>query len=853
MRSAAVVLMVLSFAGCGTRAGRPQSSRAAEFETPMRVWITLTSSRPTIQIRAPEALRIWSHEGGRYEIVGDAGREAETLILGEAAGVAQLGGMWSFLMRDGTMLRSATFLGTPSAIGGGMSPPFDVVSSPASARMAVVSGRRPGALWTSIGGGFEPMQSAGDRVLGAAFVDADHGVVRAVGGALGLTTDGGRTFQIVDLPGPARSVAVERERFVVEVGPAARSAMVSHGADLHLGRRYLVDRTGSLELSDWALAEELTVAHRSMSSRWTRRMEAWVRSVDVPPSLVGGPELRSLRPDVPRDLASCDFVTPWRAGWLALCGTPARLRFSSGPGAPPTVVPGVELRERVLTHAIVLDADGVHLGISGACAGMRELGARKQDDDAVIEVHAPRPACIIDVRDGSTREIAMQRGEWLRILRGGRALTVGSGWPVPVHVYDAEGAPLPLGIEAEVSHISFRRELISIVDRRGVLWVGRLGALERRDVPAGVVAFSFGDAQHGMAVGNTLAEIYVTRDGARSFERIPIDAPRRELAPHGLSRVTCMGERCEAWLPRVGARIETLGFGPPESLPRAISGGSIQPPGAGASSPQHEPWLRCEASAPPGDADLAIDSEASELHAVLGNVELTARRDGTIRWTGGGRTRAGPLPWGTSLTVGLARSDLAIVAICADTCAIVRARRGERPDVLATDLPPGGGLLVRESAAEILVAIPWSDADAVHALWLDRDGEPLARRTLSADPVIDEIDGAPSLIERHDRSFALGRVAELAPREVETWSVEDTCSDAASGPERHALMIGGPALWLAQPWRAVLRRSDDRTCLARLELTGSSPGVLAPDPAGGMSGVVRRRGVEITLRCVLER
>ncbi len=781
--------------------------------------------------------------GRRFEVDDREVRTARSVLVGDVLSVHQVAAGWVFLMGDGSLWRAPSFLDDVERVGGPLNVAFRLAG--ASERIALVVTTPDGQrMLTSDGTGpFAPLPSLADVATGARFFDAERGVVRFVGGALALTADGGRTFRRIPLDLPASRMFHRGDEVVVELGRTDDRARV-------FGTLVAIRRDGSVAPLGappaWVL-DEVRSRDRSAHEQRFERLSRWLEQREPPPRRVWSEGLEpGTRPaGLPPE---CFALRAWPEGQLALCrtsppGSGHRLRYSADRAGPYVEVPGVA----VDGDAEDVDPTGRFVVMRGSCAGAPGAG----DSDAM---------CVIDVRARRGREVSVRSGEAIVAMHEGAMLLAVNGdlsYAAP-RMLDATGREVTLPIAPEdTTSISVSEGLLSIagrVDGRLRAFVGPVGAsLAPVELPDGARVFAMADAVHGVAAGDSPSSVRVTRDGGRSFEPVPIpiagDLPRRprrhEEGREDVGRTArCTPGRCAIRLRSYGFEVSVRGFGDAVVAQTAVATGTAAPDAPTPTTRSTLVGTECALDGPPeaNRRECAWDPPA-ELTGALGDVQVTMKRGGRVGWSGraGGRrwdATARPsaaLPASTELRVAYADPDVAIFALCHPTCTLVRARRGEVPDVVAADLGNVMSTAIGSANEREILAGVYSPPSLVHAYWFDRAGTLTASRAFTGLPFVAERDGQLVFLERWGaKAYAMGREASIEPSVFGTLEGPiSPCSDASPVTQTiHALGAGSTSstcYFTDLDWRVTLRPgADGRLCAARMEGAGTVPAVLEP-------------------------
>lgn len=831
-------LALLLFGCGGARATVEEPSAATPPQSApgtMTVSYEVVALAPTILLDEPDALRILVH-GQRTEVDDREIHRASSVVYGDIAYSQRVGDRWLYLSYDGSLAGSDTFVSPVERLGGPLGGTVLVTSPRASRRLAVrVDGDGQARMLTSSGGAFAPLPTLTARAESVAFATPDVGVVRVVGGALGLTVDGGRHFERVPLDAPVGRLWVDGERFVVERAPTDFRASVVR--DL-----VALDRRGRVSsLSEPPESVRQAIRRRpgaAANARAERLLEA-DRAAE--PHL--RVRVRPLQEPIPAELDGCYEEALWDEGRLVRCRH--ELRYSATGSAPFTSIP-----------QLVADEGGMFPTVSddGRLIALAEHCGEEPDErtDAV---------CVIDTSDLSLREIAVgHAGQPAAVNPDAVLVAQNREVQRSGRVFGLDGAERPFPVpREELTSLSYSGGIISATATGARAWAGPLGG-ELREIrlPDGAAAFAMADAERGIAAGEGPEAIYVTRDGARSFERVAVpiegdlgsspreDGGTRVVLTH---RVDCRdATRCTITFPRYMLIADVAGFGgelvaPPLHVVGTVSDGRRRLPREARLRTRCELEGSLEQDTVPGN-DIPPESRV-ELLGALGDVEVRAsRRDGRITWSGRAprfrsRSASGQLPDGFDVRVAFAERDLLLAVFCASQCELVRARPGETPEVIGepfhSSLPAVVG---RADEDEILVGVGGQDG-ALHGFWLDRRGDLRATRIVDAEPIVVEHAESLAFVARSaGRSYVIGReptlrapgldapLDALAPCTTDEggapWAIASASSGSFSMPT---------GLYTEGAWRLTLRREADSVCVSRAEAQGY-PGVLTSGDAG---------------------
>jgi len=210
------------------------------------------------------------------------------------------------------------------------------------------------------------------------------------------------------------------------------------------------------------------------------------------------------------------------------------------------------------------------------------------------------------------------------------------------------------------------------------------------------------------------------------------------------------------------------------------------------------------------------------------------------------------------LRVLLADRSSALLALCdADACALVRARGGAEPSIVAADIPCGLRTAVAR-ADDDEIALAFFHAGTLEAIWLDPAGTLRARRTIAAEALIGRVDGALLPLARWGtRWYAIGPSPALEPPTVDGPSIPyAVCApDVAVDPDGVVALAeptgwsSGPALYAEDDYRMSFGRGTSGLCVARAEGVGSGVGTLTPSASGTLSATITTHAGPRTITC----
>lgn len=508
----------------------------------------------------------------RYLLAGArAERSAGGVVVGDHAfrapivAAARGAAGWVFAAADGSVARSATFLGRlqrVSDVPGMALPPGGRHSR---ARVPLVAGR---ALYTTDGASpASPTASAGP-VIDAAFVSDAVGAAVLDGGALMRTADGGASWDPVDL-GDAAAVAVEvrGDALVVETSrdpvvlgadggvtrPApARPAVQPVPRDEAAGvlRAYLRRHPALLEVH----------GARRADGRYVLPLAEALEVFDADGSFVRALEV----------VGRCS-VRAWGAALVATCA-------SGGPGALRSVdgerfAPIAALSAPYDPSRVQLSDDGLHAAALRGCEA--EANARTEEAGGwvcalstpegrwravplphpvgtLLGVHGARALAWVTVDEGDyvAAVIDLDAGT-LRLLRlAGEECPRGADWRSLGWAPDGT----VVGVLSEEPRAGARPRLVT----------GSPDAeLATSELPEGTIDVGFADARRGVAETDSPARLFRTTDGGRSWA--PTDAtlpdeahlPRRPPGDDRARHVRCSEAGCAS------ARAVVHGWGAP--------------------------------------------------------------------------------------------------------------------------------------------------------------------------------------------------------------------------------------------------------------------------------------------------
>ncbi len=595
----------------------------------------------------------------RVTIGADAVRWATVTFTDAIMSATPVANGWVFVMSEGYLAFSETFLGAPRRLGN-LSNAIGSIA-PGVGRVAIVTDT--GQLVGTDGSGPPaPMALPGDpTVLAAAFIDAQHGIVVLSGRPLLRTADGGSTWTDVDLGPAAAFDALAWNGRLVALTTAGARAIGNDGAvtatspppERLMGFEALTTPATLARLS----LDMVTHHVREMVPQAIRRPDGTLlvqqdhRLLSIDPTM--GSVVRSQADPLPEH---CQLTT-WGSAVGAKCFGAAPALYRSADGFA---------FERIDVYSAAdaeLSDDGRHALWAGACPGI-EIPA----DVAAVPVTASQLYCALLDGHGERRTLAIS-GRDAQVLgfRGGRALV--RSFPTE----DDRGAVLttvdldsgrsrvvaidPAGMSPQMGVLSARwlpdgqiavviaPEQTAAAGYRSPIVPGvrfAIGSpeatLATQEIGAGTVAASFADAMHGVAVGMDIAHIVRTLDGGRTWRpvRVPVDGlPERvELGnarANARPTIACDESGCD-----VAYRVRIDGWGEaPEGPPAAMAASAPAPPRATRpSEPENAAPTRfdCQLPTPRNAATTTSESESDS--------DPSARPDPRTVTIGGGANLA---------------------------------------------------------------------------------------------------------------------------------------------------------------------------------------------------------------------
>jgi hypothetical protein len=768
-------------------------------------------------------------EDGRVTLADD--RTAQPI-----ADAVEVDGSWVFVDYGGAVTASEGFLGALRPVG---RVPVGATTNPWSrGRVASV---RAGRLWLCDGRTVTEAQVPGAPVAAAAFESASVGVVVHRDGALSVTDDGGARWRPVDLHGElALSVDfVDVMRVTTTRGVMTRAGDAltpappppsppSHEDTQRAERLRRRVRDAAQARFGLRGARELTLPSGARVSL-DEGLLAW-----TPPSgetslgRVGG--------------ASCDALAPWGDGFAVLC---ERLLRGDASGRLVRVELPPNPRDEDVT---VLSDDGLHAARDGACPAPpnpdeTEEQRQRAALDAPEEGARTSAACVLEDGVSRWRTAALpESGDWRRWqvagMHGAQLLLRLGDDDARWHLFDAaagRGRDVTSDPPVAIRALTWLRDgsLVGVgascegADCTLQLLRGAPDApLHPSPLPERTSRVAFADAARGLAVGDSLGDVWRTTDGAQHWEPVPVPEALQHVGVRRHFLAACDGGGCQ-----VGTLLRVAGWGPL----RADEARTVDVPGEPPEAPDARPRpasltaapLRCVGVGAPGPSPWRLPGGAAR--AVHGDgawaFDPAGEHRTRVRWSGERGRGEAVVPFdlperGASPGIWAAAGRSLLAAPDAPRLFEVRgATVRELPSGLLPD-----AFVARRFWSEGADAVPEGDALAVQATGDFAGAQIDLGLTLAAT-------GAPT------RRYALrGRVLEEPPtlalaRRGGRWSRALVTADGvrvASPDGAEALLPGWagalPVCAGAAPADAVLLRvvgcSAQRHCLANELLSG---------------------------------
>ena len=895
---------VLALCGCGGTPG-PAREPVAEAVVPSEAPTDDAARPPGAVVQLVPATRPVrpvdeAEDGTRSFLVGGArvvvrGAEAEVSLdrtAGLLVGASRVADGWVFAAADGLFLRADSFLGPLRRIGQVRAPVRRAAQS--NGRLAVLDAQW--RLVTSDGNAPEVQRRLPDRaVITAAFADASRGAAVMQGGDVYTTEDGGRRWVRRDTG--AQAGAALR----LESGALVLDLVL--GPPLELGAR----SEGGASAPSVSLARMPPEVRRALTRaevelRLPSLRLGMPRLPDGRGAIADGDTIAVFDLDEGRRVEEREGALPSRMcelqpfGEHILADCPSELVLLAE-GAPARTLTAPDA-----WHRFVTSDDGRHAGGHGACEDRRA---------------APGAVCIGDLVAGTFTTIDLGRGDaWAVGMHGTELLVRPPTTNAELAVVDArDGSVRPLGVDEpdttrSVAHASLAPDgtvsaVVSYFEGAGErvdrLWIGPLrGPLMRLELPRGALVTAFADARRGVAAGAHLGHLWRTRDGARTWELLPLPADGRpEHRPLVRSVVAhrqyarCGESGCrigpvvvQGWGEQISPSDERLLLplepAPEErrhasrSLSRRLRFADCQP----------EPSAARRLPRPPRGS-------ASVLH---GSVLLSVDRrgeDARFRWRDLAAGRTGDTGWVPAPGAEPPRSVRPVVAtrrgvllrVCATEyrCALVSARRGEAsapalPDGMAVRgaaLEPVDALALADGTAMVLVdSVGRGPTDAMAVLRFDADARLAGHRTLSFHSRDDSLralgysEGVAGLFMADAiepgwlRFYPLGEALDTGARSlprITATGVAPCAGDPPTDPDVAFWVHGMPSLRLADGGfvstvRGWVVGSGAELCVAHLEPwsedrddVGVAPWMSAD--AGALAGATWASGAWTGRRC----
>jgi photosystem II stability/assembly factor-like uncharacterized protein len=474
------------------------------------------------------------------------------------ADAVDLGGRWVFVDYGGGVMASDTFVGSLQPMG---RVPLGARTNPRSrGRAAFVAA---GRLWLCDGRALSEAQVPGAPVLDAAFARAAVGVVVHRDGAASLTEDGGATWRAVDLHGErALTVGFEVDALrltttggervqsgsAFDAAPAASPAAPTEDAARSEGLRRAV--TEAVWARDGMRGQRVVTT--ASGTRVTLDEGLLARTEAGGEAVLGR---------VGAD--TCEALEPWGDGFGVQCG---RLLRGEASGR----IVRVELPPNARDdEATVVSDDGLHAARHGACPTPPDA-----ERDEELPTTPPSAACVLEDGIGRWRTVSLPApGEWQRWqiagMHGARLLLrVGDGEAVQWQVFDTtaeRGSDVASDPPTQLRELTWTRDgsLVGVgatcagADCTFSLVRGAPDApLHPSMLPEGARRVAFADATRGMALGETLGEVWRTTDGGAHWEPVPVSERLRSEPVAPSATVACDTGGCQ-----VGGSLRIDGWG----------------------------------------------------------------------------------------------------------------------------------------------------------------------------------------------------------------------------------------------------------------------------------------------------
>lgn len=577
-------------------------------------------------------------EGGRVTLADD--RTAQPI-----ADAVEVDGAWVFVDYGGAVTASDTFLGALRPVG---RVPVGATTNPWSRGRAASA--RAGRLWLSDGRAVSEARVPGAPVAEAAFESANVGVVVHRDGGLSVTDDGGARWRPVELRGElalaVRFDGVMRVTTTRGVMTRAGDALTpapasppppSYEETQRVERLRRKVRDAAQARFGLRGARELTLPAGARVSL-DEGLLAW-----TPPSgaaalgRVGG--------------ASCGALAPWGDGFAVLC---ERLLRGDPSGRLVRVELPPDSRDEDIT---VLSDDGLHAARDGACPAPPNPDESDEDRyrsalDAPDEGARASAACVLDDGSGRWRTVALpETGGWRRwqvagmhgaqlLLRlgdddarwqlfdaaAGRGRDVTSDPPAPIRALTwlRDGSLVAVGAACEAADCTLQ-----------LLRGAPDAPLHPSPLPERTSRVAFADAARGIALGDSLGDVWRTTDGGQHWEPVPVPEALRSVSARSPLLAACDGGGCQ-----VGTLLRVAGWGPLI----ADEARTVDVPGEAPEAPDVRPRpapfsltaIRCAAVGAPAPSPWRLPGGA--VRAVRGDGAWAFDRAGEhrtrVRWSG---------------------------------------------------------------------------------------------------------------------------------------------------------------------------------------------------------------------------